>query len=145
MILNKLAHPQTCESNLSHLLIVDILPVSCQQLYGLYPPQKLVYLLIAGSKSNYLLEIVGTFILVYAICSAATVYSGTNKLLGIVGLGQLGMIGIGLVHAFALVAIVYAIAYRTGGQVNPAVTIALLVTGKLRAKEAQHCILRAKY
>ena len=46
------------------------------------------------------------------------------------------MIGIGLVHAFALVAIVYAIAYRTGGQVNPAVTIALLVTGKLRAKEA---------
>ena len=90
----------------------------------------------AGSKSNYLLEIVGTFILVYAICSAATVYSGTNKLLGIVGLGQLGMIGIGLVHAFALIAIVYAIAYRSGAQVNPAVTIGLLVTGKLRAKEA---------
>ena len=52
------------------------------------------------------------------------------------------MIGIGLVHAFALVAIVYAIAYRTGGQVNPAVTIALLVTGKLRAKEGStvYCV-----
>ena len=84
---------------------------------SLYITTKLGLLLIAGSKSIYLIEIVGTFILVYAICSAATVYSGTNKLLGIVGLGQLGMIGIGLVHAFALIAIVYAIAYRSGAQV----------------------------
>jgi len=56
-----------------------------------------------------MVEIVGTFILVYAICSAATVYSGGNKLLGIVGLPPLGMIGVGLVHALVLTAIVYAI------------------------------------
>ena len=99
-------------------------------------PSKIGLILIVGSKSKYLVEIVGTFILVYAICSAATVYSGTNKLLGIAGLGQLGMIGVGLVAAFALIAIVYAIAYRSGAQVNPAVTIGLLVTGKMRAKEA---------
>jgi MIP family channel proteins len=73
--------------------------------------------------------------LVYAICSAATVYSG-NGMLGIAGIGQLGMIGIGLVHALALTAIVYAIAYRSGAQVNPAVTIALLVTRKMCRKEA---------
>jgi hypothetical protein len=101
MIFTEWARPQTCEPHLSHFLIVGILLVSFQQLC-LYPPQKLVCLLIAGSKSKYLVEIVGTFILVYAICSAATVYSGTNKLLGIVGLVQLGMIGIGLVHAFVL-------------------------------------------
>ena len=89
----------------------------------------------AGLKYKCLVEIVGTFILVYAICSAATVYSG-NKLLGIVGLGQLGMVGVGLVHALALTAIVYSIGYRSGAQVNPAVTIALLVTGKMRGKEA---------
>ena len=88
-----------------------------------------------GLKYKCLVEIVGTFILVYAICSAATVYSG-NKLLGIVGLGQLGMVGVGLVHALALTAIVYSIGYRSGAQVNPAVTIALLVTGKMRGKEA---------
>ena len=46
------------------------------------------------------------------------------------------MIGIGLVHALALTAIIYAIAYRSGAQVNPAVTIALLVTRKIRGKEA---------
>ena len=118
-----------------YLIYLKSLPVFCQQLY-LYPLSKISLLLIVGSKSKYLVEIVGTFILVYAICSAATVYSGTNKLLGIVGLGQLGMIGVGLVAAFALIAIVYAIAYRSGAQVNPAVTIGLLVTGKMRAKEA---------
>ena len=50
--------------------------------------------------------------------------------------GQLGVIGIGLVHAFALAAIVYTIGYRSGAQVNPAVTIGLLVAGKLKPTEA---------
>lgn len=78
-------------------------------------------------KSKFLVEIVGTFILVYAIASAATVYSHS---------GQLGVIGIGLVHALVLTAIVYAIGYRSGAQVNPAVTIGLLVARKIGAKEA---------
>ena len=78
-------------------------------------------------KHKYLVEIVGTFILVYAIASAATVYSDS---------GQLGVIGIGLVHALALTAIIYAIGYRSGAQVNPAVTIGLLVARKIGGKEA---------
>jgi aquaporin Z len=78
-------------------------------------------------KHKYLVEIVGTFILVYAIASAATVYSNS---------GQLGVIGIGLVHALALTAIIYAIGYRSGAQVNPAVTIGLLVARKIGGKEA---------
>ncbi len=59
--------------------------------------------------------------------SAATVYSDS---------GQLGVIGIGLVHALVLTAIVYAIGYRSGAQVNPAVTIGLLVAKKIGRKEA---------
>jgi aquaporin Z len=78
-------------------------------------------------KNKFLVEIVGTFILVYAIASAATVYSDS---------GQLGVIGIGLVHALALTAIVYAIGYRSGAQVNPAVTIGMLVAKKITGKEA---------
>jgi aquaporin Z len=78
-------------------------------------------------KHKYLVEIVGTFILVYAIASAATVYADG---------GQLGVIGIGLVHALALTAIIYAIGYRFGAQGNPAVTIGLLVAKKIRGKEA---------
>jgi MIP family channel proteins len=90
----------------------------------------------AASKSKYLVEIVGTFILVYACCSAGTVYSGPNKVDGIVGLDRLSMIGIGLVAAFVVIAITYATAYRSGAVINPAVTIGLLVTGKMRAKDA---------
>lgn len=81
----------------------------------------------AGSNSKYLVEIVGTFILVYAICSVATLYSG---------LGQLGWVGIGLVQGLVLTAIVYAIGYRSGAMVNPAVTIGLLVARKMGGKEA---------
>ncbi len=78
-------------------------------------------------RNKFLIEIVGTFILVYAIASAATVYSDS---------GQLGVIGIGLVHAMVLTAIVYAIGYRSGAQVNPAVTIGLLMAKKITRKEA---------
>ena len=46
--------------------------------------------------------------------------------------------GIGLVHALVLTAIIYAIGYRSGAQVNPAVTIGLLVA-ILEAKK-QHYI-----
>jgi len=92
--------------------------------------------LASGSRSRYLFEIVGTFIFVFAICSAATVYSGPNKLVGIVGLGQLAMALLGLVHAFVLTALVYAINARSGAQLNPAVTIAFLVSRKMRGKVA---------
>lgn len=40
--------------------------------------------------------------------------------------GQVGVIGIGLIHAFTLTAIVYAMGYKSGARVNPAVTIGLL-------------------
>ena len=66
----------------------------------------------------------------------ATVYSGPNKLVGIVGLGQLAMAVLGLVHAFVLTALVYAINARSGAQLNPAVTIAFLVSRKMRGKVA---------
>ena len=78
-------------------------------------------------KHKYLAEIVGTFIFVYAIASAATVYSDS---------GQLGVIGIALVHELVLTAIIYAIEYLSGAQVNPAVTIGLLVARKIGGKEA---------
>ena len=92
--------------------------------------------LAAESKIKYLVEIVGTFILVYAVCTAATVYHGPNILVGMVGLDKLSTIGVGLVATFVVISLTYATAYRSGAQINPAVTIALLATRKIRAKEA---------
>ena len=92
--------------------------------------------LAAPSRINYLVEIVGTFILVYAVCTAATVYAGPKIQLGVVGLDHPIMIGMGLLVAWVVIAITYATAYRSGAQINPAVTIALLVAGKISAKHA---------
>jgi MIP family channel proteins len=79
------------------------------------------------NKNKYLAEIVGTFILVYAIMSAATVYRDS---------GQLGVMAIGLVHALVLTAMVYALGYKSGAQLNPAVTVGMLVARKLGGREA---------
>ena len=46
------------------------------------------------------------------------------------------MVGLGLVHAFVLTALVYAINRRSGAELNPAVTIAFLVSRKMRGKVA---------
>ena len=78
------------------------------------------------NTKNYFIELVGTFILTYAIISAATVYSKS---------GQLGVIGIGLVHAFVLTAIVFAIGYKSGAHVNPAVTFAFLITKRMKISD----------
>ena len=43
---------------------------------------------------------------------------------------------LGLIHAFVLTALIYAINARTGAQLNPAVTIAFLVSRKMRGKVA---------
>jgi len=40
---------------------------------------------------------------------------------------------LGLVAALVLIAITYVTVYRSGAVINPAVTMALLVTGKMRA------------
>ena len=45
----------------------------------------------------------------------------------------MGIIGIGLVHVFVLIAIVFAIGYKSGAHVNPAVTVAFLITKRMNA------------
>ena len=86
-------------------------------------------------ECHCLVEIVGAFILVYAVCTATTVYHGPNILVGMVGLDKLSTIGVGLVATFVVISLTYATAYRSGAQINPAVTIALLATRKIRPKE----------
>ena len=89
-----------------------------------------------NQESNIWLKLLAHSSSFTLVCSAGTVYSGPNYLDGIVGLDKLSMIGIGLVAAFVVIAITYATAYRSGAAINPAVTIGLLVTGKIRAKVA---------
>ncbi|MEP6911233.1 MAG: aquaporin Z [bacterium] len=80
--------------------------------------------------NKYLAELVGTFVLVFASCGAA-VLAGD----------KIGVLGVSLAFGFSLLAMVYAIGPISGCHINPAVTIGLLITKKMKGKDAPGYIL----
>lgn len=84
------------------------------------------------TSTKFVAELVGTFGLVLFGCGAAAV-AGTDTLAGLSGLG---LLGIALAFGLAVVVFAYAIGGITGCHINPAITIAMLVNGKVSAKDA---------
>jgi len=72
-------------------------------------------------------EMAGTFALVLFGCSAAVV-SGV----GHTALAGIGQLGIAMAFGFSVLVMVYAIGGISGCHINPAITIAMLVAGKIR-------------
>lgn len=79
--------------------------------------------------SALLAEFLGTLLLVFAICAAASANSAA-------GVGFTDFVTIGLVHAIALTVLVGSLGRFSGGHFNPAVTLALLVIGKISPANA---------
>ena len=77
-------------------------------------------------------EFIGTLSLVLFGCGAAVV-SGMGVQNGPSGLG---LLGISLAFGLAVVAMAYAIGPISGCHINPAITVAMLVAGKMNAKDA---------
>src|SRR6201985_3514404 len=75
--------------------------------------------------SKYAAELIGTFVLVFIGCGSA----------GIAG-GHIGFLGIAFAFGIAVVAMAYAIGPISGCHINPAITIAMLVAGKISAKDS---------
>ncbi len=73
---------------------------------------------------KYLAELIGTFALVTIGCGSA-VLAGAH----------IGFLGIAFAFGLTLLALVYAIGPISGCHVNPAVTIGMLVAGKINAKD----------
>lgn len=78
----------------------------------------------------YVAEFVGTMFLVMAICGFLSV--NARPFAGSLVSGA----DLGILHGFALVAIVYAIGSVSGAQVNPALTIALAAVRKISPRDA---------
>jgi aquaporin Z len=83
-----------------------------------------------------LAELIGTFSLVLFGCGAAVV-SG----IATTGPSGIGLLGISFAFGLAVVAMAYAIGGITGCHINPAITVSMLVAGKIKAGEAVNYII----
>lgn len=82
-----------------------------------------------GIRTNewkkYLAELIGTFVLIF-IGTGSAVVAGT----------YIGFLGIALAFGLTVLVMVYAIGPISGCHINPAITIAMLVNGKIGSKDA---------
>ncbi len=83
-------------------------------------------------STKFVAELIGTFGLVLFGCGAAAI-AGANT---IAGLSGLGLLGISLAFGISVVVFAYAIGGISGCHINPAVTVGVLVAGKISAKDA---------
>ena len=74
---------------------------------------------------KYLAELIGTFVLVFMGCGSAVI---AGK--------EVGFLGISLAFGLSVLVMVYAIGPISGCHINPAITIAMLVNGKISGKDA---------
>ncbi len=81
---------------------------------------------------KYLSEMIGTMVLVLLGCGAA-VFSGDAA--AAVGLG-VGTLGVAFAFGLAVVAMAYTIGKISGCHINPAITLGMLIAGKINGKDA---------
>jgi aquaporin Z len=77
---------------------------------------------------KYIAELIGTMVLVLIGCGVAVF------VVGFLGLSY-GYVGIALAFGLAVLAMVYAIGGISGCHINPAISISMLVAGKLSVKD----------
>ncbi|MFT4050566.1 MAG: MIP/aquaporin family protein [Solirubrobacterales bacterium] len=84
----------------------------------------------------YLAEAVGTFLLVFSIVAAVTLYGGTLAGAGQTPLPNIVIPFVAFAHGFALFIGIQTLGAISGGHFNPAVTVGLLSIKKISASNA---------
>jgi len=73
-------------------------------------------------------ELIGTFWLVFAGCGSALLSAGVPQL-------GIGVVGIAFAFGLTVVTMLYAIGHISGGHLNPAVSISLVISQRFPARE----------
>jgi MIP family channel proteins len=77
---------------------------------------------------KYVAEFIGTFALIL-VGAGAGAYSNAVP-------GGINLVGVALAHGLTLAGMIYALGHISGIHINPAVTIAMKITGKIGMKDA---------
>jgi len=84
--------------------------------------------------SKFFAEFFGTLVLVFMGCGSAVI-AGANGETGV------GLLGISFAFGLSVLAMAYAIGHISGCHINPAISIGMVVAGRMKAKEAAYYIV----
>ena len=84
--------------------------------------------------SKFCAEFLGTMVLVLMGCGSAVI-AGANGTTGV------GLLGISFAFGLSVVAMAYAIGHISGCHINPAISIGMVVTGRMKIAEAAYYIV----
>lgn len=81
---------------------------------------------------KYIAEMIGTMVLVLMGCGSAVIAGGAAEAVG----SGVGTIGVAMAFGLSVVAMAYTIGGISGCHINPAITLGVLLTGRMSTKDA---------
>ena len=81
---------------------------------------------------KYIAEMIGTMVLVLMGCGSAVIAGGAAEAVG----SGVGTLGVAIAFGLSVVAMAYAIGGISGCHINPAITLGVLLAGRIKVNEA---------